>query len=130
MAKKEVKSQKGNTNYENRLPIAILSYLIIGLVWYLFDEDAKKDNFVKYHVRQGIVLLIFSIIFSIVVSIITAIFATIFLFIPGIGIIFTALLSLLYFIPLILVILGIVNAASEKEKELPIIGKFANKINL
>ncbi len=124
------KTENAKSNYGNRVAVSILAYLLIGIIWYFVDEDAKKDSITRFHVKQGLVLLIFSIIYSIVVSIIVTILATIFIFIPGVGLALIMVFNLLYLIPLILMIIGIVNAAGEKETELPIIGKFGNKLNL
>ena len=71
-------------------------------------------------------LFLFSIAFSIAISIIYGIFSAILLstFAWGLWAIVSLLISLLWLVPLVLVIIGIVNAASGKMKELPIIGKF------
>jgi len=92
---------------------AILSYLLVGIIWYFVDENMKKDKFVKYHVKQGLVLLIVWVIGDIVFSII-----------PVIGWILFPIFSLAM---IVLMVLGIINAANGQEKELPIIGQFASK---
>ena len=68
MAKKESKSS-GKASVENEKVCAILSYLLIGIIWYFADEKMKKSNFAKFHVKQGIVLFIAGIIVSIVYGI-------------------------------------------------------------
>ena len=91
---------------EKNTAMAIIAYIIFFIP--LLTED-KKDPFVLFHVKQGIVLLIFSIIAS---------------FIPIIG------WFIGFPITMILFIIGILNASKGEEKELPIIGQFAKKINL
>jgi len=98
---------------ENSKICAILSYLLVGIIWYFVDENMKKDKFVKYHVKQGLVLLIVWVIGDIVFSII-----------PVIGWILFPIFSLAM---IVLMVLGIINAANGQEKELPIIGQFASK---
>jgi len=93
---------------------AILSYLLVGIIWYFADENMKKNNFVKFHVKQGLVLIIISIAGSIVLSM---------LFFIGWFIFPIWQLAIL-----ILAILGIINAVNGKEKELPNIGQFAKHL--
>ena len=96
---------------------AILSYLLIGIIWYFADEKMKKDSYAKYHVKQAVVLLIFSIIWGVALSIFSM---ALILLLP--------LWMLLNYVPLILVIIGILNAVNSKEKELPVIGGYASKL--
>ncbi len=90
---------------------AILSYILIGIIWYFVDEKMKKSKFAKFHAKQGLVLFIADLIVYVVVII------------PFIGWIIA---QILWLVILILLIIGIVNAANNKEKELPIIGSFAS----
>lgn len=105
MAKKQ--SSKSSSNKG----CAILSYLLIGIIWYFVDNKMKKDSFVKFHVKQGLGLLILDIIVCIIAGI------------PILGWIIAPILNI---IVLVLLIVGIINAANNKEKELPIIGKYAS----
>lgn len=93
--------------------LAILAYIGILVIIPLV---ANKDNnpFVKYHTKQGLVLLI--------AGVITAVFSVV----PIIGWIGGPLISLGLFI---LMIMGIINAAGGKTQELPLIGHFAEKFN-
>jgi uncharacterized membrane protein len=90
--------------------MAVLCYFGI-LVLIPLLTDAKNDEFVKYHIKQGLVLLIVYVICAFV------------LWIPIIG----WLLSIVLFI---LFLMGIINAATGKKSPLPIIGQFADKINI
>ena len=69
-----------------------------------------KSAFVKYHVNQGLVLLIASIALQFVLTFVV--------FIPVIGLI----LQLLRFVPVILWIMGLINVSNGEMKPLPIIG--------
>jgi uncharacterized membrane protein len=106
---------------KNNQAAAILSYLLVGIIWYFADEEMKKDSFVKFHVKQGLVLLIFAVLWSIALNILFGVLFAGFLF----GLFWV--LSILYWVPLVLGIIGIVNAVNSTTKELPIIGKFAKK---
>lgn len=89
--------------------ISVLSYF--GILFLVPLLAAKDSKFARFHANQGLVLFIADIILY-VVSIILG-------YIPFIGGILSALLSVAI---LVLVILGIVNAAQGKAKELPLIG--------
>jgi len=83
-------------------PLVIVSYLV-----------AKDDSFVKFHIKQGAVLLVVEVV-------------TWFL-----GVVFWPLwllLKLVNLIAFILVIVGIVNVAQGTEKNLPIVGNYARYI--
>jgi len=110
MAKK--KKENKNEQANNDKLCAILSYLLIGLIWYAVDEKIRKSEFTKYHVKQGLVLFIAHLIN-------TAIWA-----IPIFGWIIAPIINIGL---LILLITGIINVINNKEKELPVIGQFANK---
>jgi len=87
--------------------IAIISYFsifgwIIALI--LHYNGKERDPFNGFHLRQALALAILFI----------------FSFIPF------PLFGLLTFAVVILMILGIINAAKGEQKEIPFIGKFAN----
>lgn len=95
---------------ENNVAMGVLCYLGI-LVLIPLLTDAKNDAFVKYHIKQGLVLLIFWIVASFI------------FWLPVIG-------QLLWLGVVILVILGIINVVNGKQQPLPLIGQFADKINV
>lgn len=101
MAEEEKKSGGKNTG------MAIVAYIIFFVP--LLVEGAKNDPFVKYHVKQGLALLLLSVAVSILGSIIP--FIGWFIILP-VGSIFV----------LVLLIMGIVNAVNGVEKPLPVIG--------
>lgn len=94
-------SSKKNTG------MAVIAYIIFFLP---LLTDAKNDPFVKYHVKQGLVLFIGYIIEIFIGRI------------PFFGWIISPLLGIFLFI---LFIIGIINAVGGKEKPLPVIGSFA-----
>ena len=93
--------------------LAILAYIGILVVIPLV---ANKDNnpFVKFHTKQGLVLLIAGVIGAVVSAV------------PVLGWIAAPFIGLGVFI---LMIMGIINAAGGKTKELPLIGHFASNFN-
>ena len=99
---------------ENEKLVAILSYFLIGIIWYFVDEKMKKSAFAKFHVKQA---LVFTIISSIVIVVGTII--------PVLG--WFVILPLGGIAMTILGIMGIINAINLKTKELPVIGKYAKK---
>ncbi|MBZ4191958.1 DUF4870 domain-containing protein [Niabella beijingensis] len=99
--------------------LAIVSYItIIGwlITYFSYKDQQEKSTLVSYHLEQGLGVFIFSVIVSIAVGILSAI-------LPALSLIF----SLISLVPLILLILGIINAANEVCKPVPVIGKFFEK---
>ena len=90
--------------------MAVLAY--IGILFLVPLLAAPNSQYARFHTNQGLVRFLFDI----VVGILTAVLA----FIPFIGLIVSSLLGLGVFV---LMILGIVNAATGKANELPLIGK-------
>jgi uncharacterized membrane protein len=93
--------------------MAVLAYLGI-LIIVPFVTDAKNDPFVKFHIKQGLALIISEVVG---------------LFIGVVPILGWIISPLLLLFNLVMVILGIVNAATGKQKELPIIGAIGSKFN-
>ncbi|KPE53222.1 DUF4870 domain-containing protein [Chryseobacterium indologenes] len=92
--------------------LSIVSYIsIIGwLIAYFMGKD-NSDSLLRYHLRQSLGLAITSILFSVVLNILAMI-------IPALGI-----LGILSLGIVILWIIGIINAANNTQKPLPVIGK-------
>ncbi len=111
---KEESKKEEKSNKEKDTLMAVLSYLGI-LVLIPFLTGAKKDPFVKFHMKQGIVLVICFIV-NIFISMI-----------PVLGWIAG---FIIWWILIILMIIGVINVVQGKEKELPIIGKYAEKVNI
>ena len=96
------------TNYSeadinNNKLMGILCYL--GILWLIPFLTAKESPFVKYHLNQGLLVLILGILVAVIS------------WIPVIG-------WLCGVIVFALAIIGIVNVVNGKAQELPIIGKF------
>ena len=90
--------------------LAIISYIgVLCLVPILMKE---KDEFVKFHAKQGLTLFIGEVATWIVFSIIP---------------LFWFLANLFGLLWLVLSIIGIVNVLNNRKKEIPLIGKFAEK---
>lgn len=114
MADEEPKPAPSSGGGGKNIGMAVLCYLGI-LVLIPLLTNAKNEAFVKFHVKQGLVLLIFEVIVSIVWAI------------PFLGWIVGAIG---WVIGVILFIIGLINAIGGQEKELPIIGKYGAKINI
>lgn len=87
----------------NNKVFAILAYF--GILFLIPLLAAKESKFARFHANQGLILFIVEIIVGILS------------FIPIVGL-------LLWIATIVLAVLGIVNAANGKAKELPLIGKF------
>jgi uncharacterized membrane protein len=99
-------------NKGKNIGMAVVAYIIFFIP---LLTESKNDPFVKYHVKQGLVLLICGIAVSIIVNII-----------PVFYVIIAPILDLVL---LVLLIIGIMNAVNGLEKPLPLIGHFADKFN-
>ena len=109
----ETEQVSENSKDEDNKLMGILSY--IGVLC-LIPLLTKKDNtFVFFHAKQGMVLFI--------AEVITALIAAI----PLLGWVVAPIISIIW---LILAIIGIVNVLDGKQKELPILGKYADKIKI
>lgn len=91
--------------------LAYLSWLVLIPIF-----AAKDSKFARFHANQGLVLAIAEIVIGIVIGILSGI--------PFIGWIFSIIGSLFGLCCLIMLCIGIYNAANGKAKELPIVGKF------
>lgn len=80
-------------------PLVIVSYIV-----------AKDDLFVKYHVKQGLVLFVIEAVVWLLNSMM-----------PALGM----LLNIVSIAVLVFAIIGIVNVSRGVEKELPFIGKYS-----
>lgn len=98
-----------NDIQQNKI-VAFLSY--IGFLFIIPLLAAPQSPFARFHANQGLVLFILDMILGAA--------ATVCLFIPIVGAVVSGVASLISFV---FMIIGIINAASGKVKELPIIGK-------
>lgn len=110
-------SQFAEADIRQNKGFAILSYF--GILFLIPLFAAKNSPFARFHLNQGVVLFIANILYGVASSIIR----TIFNHIPVAGSVMSILLSVIGLLFFVLMIVGIVNAASGRAKELPVIGK-------
>jgi len=103
---------------EQNKGMAVLAYLGILVLIPLFA--AKESKFARFHSNQGLLLCIAAIAYSIVYTILSPIIIAISWRLS----IIVSLLVLFSLVFLVLAIIGIINAANGKAKELPVIGKY------
>lgn len=102
------KNSSSISKKENRALMGILAYLgPLVIVSYVM---AKEDPFVKFHIKQGLVLLVIELIVWVLSPMLWSLFA---------------LIQLVNLAVLVLVIIGIINVVQGREKELPFIGQFS-----
>jgi uncharacterized membrane protein len=92
--------------------IAAISYIFFIIGYFTVEKDSP---FVKFHMKQSLTLLVFTVAISIIGII------------PLLGWLIAFFGSIL---SLILFVIGIINALSGEEKELPLIGKYAKNFSL
>ena len=98
--------------------MAILSYF--GLLVLIPLLAAKNSRFARFHANQGLILLIAEVVGTVGRSILSMVLK----YIPYIGGMLSGLVSFVISAALLaLAVIGIINAAQGKAKELPVIGK-------
>ena len=101
-----------NSMQNNKL-MAILSYL--GPLVIISYISAKDDLFVKFHIRQGLVLLVIEVVVWFLGMILWPLWL---------------LLNLINLVALVLAIIGIINASQGQQKSLPLVGSYAKYFNI
>ncbi len=99
---------------EKNTAMAAVSYLGFFVLIPMLT-DAKNDPFVKFHIKQGLGLLIVWVI------------AFIAGMVPIIGWIFSPFILLAV---LILLVIGLINALTGKEKKLPLVGSIGDQFKI
>jgi uncharacterized membrane protein len=94
----------------------ILAYL--GILCLVPILAAKDSPFAKYHANQGLVLFLLEIVLWFALYMVSILLTML----PGGLGLLSAILGLVYLVPLILLILGVINAAAGKCVPLPVIG--------
>ncbi len=94
--------------------IAYISWLVLIPLL-----KAKNSPFARFHTNQGLVLWLLSIGWSVAQAVISFVLLSISHYLKPV----VSLLSLMDIVFIVLMVIGIVNAAQGKAKELPIIGK-------
>ncbi len=92
--------------------MAVIAYILFFVP---LLTDAKNDPFVKFHVKQSLVLLLSWFLAAIISSISVGI-------IGWIGWVLNISILILW-------VMGIINAVNGKQEHLPIIGKYGDKFN-
>lgn len=95
---------------DNSKVMAIIAYFIFFLP---LLTEYKDNDFVKYHVKQSLMLFILLVGAAVVSGI------------PFIGFFISTIASMALFI---LLIMGIINAASDKKVPVPFVGKYAEEL--
>ncbi len=103
-------AKKSATSDNDKL-MGVLAYL--GILVIIPIVAGGKSKFVKYHANQGLVNLLFYIIIGVATAVIA--------FIPYVNFILI-FAWLIYLIPTIFAILGIINVVNGEQKPLPLIG--------
>ena len=111
--KVEVKEAPKASKKEDNVAMAVIAYFIFFVP---LLTDSKDDPFVKFHVKQSIVILITSVIVWVLG-----------MFIPFIGWFIIAPIGGL--IVFVLWVIGVMNAIQKKKTPVPIIGQFAEKLD-
>ncbi len=106
---KTTQTPPAETKKEKNIGMAVIAYILFFVP---LLTEMKNDPFVKYHVKQGLLLLISCLI------------ASAFSFLPFFGWFLSRILNFGLFI---LMIMGIVNAINSKKEPMPLIGKFADQ---
>jgi uncharacterized membrane protein len=119
MEDNQIDTQVDNTNQQqsgeahgsdNSKLMAIVAYFIFFLP---LLTEYKDNDFVKYHVKQGIMVLLVGIGIGVVSSI------------PFLGWVIAPLAMMAL---LVLWVMGILNASQGQKKPLPLVGKYAEEL--
>ncbi len=102
-----------NNSQDNKTLMAVLAY--IGPLVIISYLSAKDDPFVKFHIKQGLVLFVIEVVIWLVGQ----------MFWP-----FWIFLNIVNLATLILSIIGILNAVHKKEKELPLVGHLSKHFSI
>lgn len=98
---------------DNQMLTAILSY--IGILWLiplLVINKKKRDDFIKFHLQQGINLFIWELIILIVLGILQMI--------PIIGVVFGVIYWIAYVFFVVVIIMAIVKGVQGEKWKIPI----------
>jgi uncharacterized membrane protein len=119
MAKKKTQKRERSNSKDDKILFAFLATFlsIIGFVIALITK--RKDQYVMYYAKQSLIIFIIGAILGIIGRILG--------FLPTIGALINAAIGLLV---LLIWVLSWVYALSGKEKEIPIVSEWAEKIQL
>lgn len=94
---------------------AVLSYLLVGIVWFFWDKKMRRNTFAKFHVKQAIVFVLVLLAMNIGVALLTMVSKSVGSIIGYV--VYTGMT--------ILWILAVVFAAAGKEQELFLFGQIS-----
>lgn len=115
--------QYAKEDIEKNKAMGILCYLGILLLIPLFA--AKDSKYVRFHLNQGLLLIIAAVIVSAAVGVVQGIaFALFFESLFALYVLFRTITSLCTLPIFVLMVIGIINVVNGRTKELPVIGKF------
>ena len=106
---------KKMTPENRRMLMGILAYVLFLIP--LLTGDAKKDDFVKYHTKQGFALLIVCIAIGLLGWVMPFIY-------------WLPIIRLLNLVTLVLFVLGIINVVNNKKVPLPVIGALGDWLKI
>ena len=109
---KEKPTESESKSDEENVGMAVVAYLFFFIP---LLTDSKDDPFVKFHVKQSLLIVCFSLALYIL------------RYVPVIGEAIYVISPLISLAEFAFIIIGIINALSRKKKELPWIGQFAEK---
>ena len=97
----------------NTMVMGVLSYLgILVIIPFLM---AKDDAFVKFHIKQGVVLAVIEIVLWALSGMFWG---------------FYFIISLINLVTIILSIIGIINVVQHQEKEIPLVGSLSKYVTI
>ncbi|MCA9486422.1 MAG: DUF4870 domain-containing protein [Candidatus Woesearchaeota archaeon] len=96
--------------------VSILSYFLVGIIWFFADSEVQS-RITRFHSKQALNLFVVSIGLSVLSGLLT---------ILTLGLFALVAWAFKLFI-LVLWVLGLINAINQTEKEVPIVGQFAEK---
>lgn len=105
--------QFAHDDIEKNQVMAILAYCFWLVLFPIIC--AKDSKFARYHANQGLVLAVFETVAGLILGIFGGI--------PLIGWIFRLARGLVFIVCILLAVIGVLNAANGKAKEVPFIGK-------
>ncbi len=106
-------NQNQSTQVSNNTLMGVLAYL--GPLVIISYITSKDNAFVKFHIKQGLVVFALEVIAWILASMLWSLWM---------------IVNLINIATLVFSILGIINVVQGKMKELPIIGGFAKNFNI
>jgi uncharacterized membrane protein len=113
-------NQNANNVTENskKSPEKNIGMAVIAYIFFLIPllTDAKDDKFVKFHIKQSLLLVCIYALTKIL------------MFFPLVGLIFFFINPFILVVLAAFLIIGIINALNGEEKNLPLIGIYAEKI--